>query len=125
MKTIVAVLFALLFNNCWAGWDSWSDDDKKLFVASNIAIAGDWMTTADIARNPTKYKEVGLVAKTLIGEHPSTNSVNLYFLVRTVLNYYITDNLTGDQKTYYLFFTTSSHGIAAIHNYQIGLRIGF
>ena len=125
MRVLIAVLFGLFLNNCYAGWDNWSDDDRKLFIASNIAIVADWGTTLDIARNPTKYTEVGPIARNVIGEHPSVSGVNLYFIARTILNYYTTDRLQDDYRRYYLIFTIVDHGAAAIHNYQIGLRIKF
>ena len=124
-KWFIAVCSTFFLNTCIAGWDDWSDTDKKLFVASNIAIFADWQTTLDIARNPDKYREVGPIAQRVIGEHPSQSSVNYYFLGRFALNYALADYLESDLKSWYLMITTVGHGDAAIHNYMIGLRIKF
>ena len=125
IRVLLAICFACSINTCMAGWDEWSDTDKKLFVASNIAIFGDWQTTRDISRNPNDYREVGLIPKMVIGEHPSASSVDLYFLARFAVNYYLADTITGSNKTLYLTIATVSHGAAAVNNYNIGLRIRF
>ena len=125
MRILLTVLLTLFVNNCWAGWDTWSDDDRKLFIASNIAIAADWGTTLDIARNPTKYREAGPIAKTIIGDHPSVSDVNRYFIVRSLLNYYTADLVGDKDRSLYFMIVIGTHGFAGIHNYQAGLRIRF
>jgi hypothetical protein len=125
LRLLVLALFACTLNTCVAGWDDWSEDDKKLFVASNIAIFGDWQTTRDIARRPDEFREAGPIAKRFMGERPTMRSVDLYFIGRFAINYYLADTLKGSNKTLYLSVTTISHGAATIHNYDMGLRIKF
>ena len=124
-RLIIIACFVFTLNTCKAGWDDWNEEERKLFVASNIALFGDWQTTRDIARRPLEFREAGPIAKRFMGEHPTGTSVDLYFLGRFALNYYLADTLTGSNKSFYLTVTTLSHGAATVHNYNAGLRIKF
>jgi hypothetical protein len=104
-----------------------SEEDQKWFIASNIAIAADWQTTRDLARRTNEgYREIGPIAKQLIGSQPTTNRVDSYFAARFLINYYLACQLENNEfKHLYLVVTTVDHGLAATNNYNLGLRIRF
>jgi hypothetical protein len=125
MRTIIKIIFALLATNVYADWDSWSESDRRWFVASQIAITADWMTTryGVIHRNelnPHLYE-----SNRILGPYPSVGRVNLYHVIMLVGNYYIADALPNDQRGFYLFVRTATHGWAAQHNIQAGWQLRF
>lgn len=128
MKSFILAIVLLLSGSAIAGCAALNEEDRNLFIASNIAIFADWQTTRDMARRPLNegYKEVGPVAKALIGTHPSAQSVDAYIAARFLANYYLACRVENSEfKHLYLIVTTTSHGLAAVNNYNIGLRIRF
>ncbi len=124
MRTIITIIFAVLTTNCYAGWESWSDSDRTLFVASQIAITADWATTRYGVRN--RHNLPGLHETNLIlGPYPSTNRLDLYFVIMLASNYYIADTLKSDDRKLYLTIRTVTHGLAARHNVQLGWQMRF
>jgi hypothetical protein len=124
MRRIIITIFAILTTNCYAGWESWSDTDRKLFVASQIAITADWATTRYGVRNRDNLP--GLRESNIIlGPYPSTDRLDLYFVVMLVSNYYIADIVPDDDRKLYLTVRTVSHGLAARHNVQAGWQLRF
>lgn len=86
MLRLNVVACALLFcTDLYAG--CWSDDrvTQGLIISSNALTLVDWRQTRYIARHPDEYREVGPAAK-VIGEHPTKEAVNRYFLRSMVLN---------------------------------------
>ena len=124
MQKIIITILALLSLNCNAEWANWSDLDKKLFVASQIAIVADWSTTRYGTRH---YNDLPNIRETniIIGSYPSTNKVDLYCIALLVSNYYIADNLSTENRTFYLSVRTLTHGIAARHNVTMGWQMRF
>ena len=127
MIRYLVLLCLMCFSNiCTAGgWDTWDDKTKAMFVASNVAIVADWGTTRDIAKRPNEFKEVGPIARATIGEHPTTQGVDLYMIIRLAANYLIATNIDEEYRFMYLTVTTVEHGLAAYSNMRIGLRINF
>lgn len=103
-----------------------SEENKKLYIASNVMLFADWQTTLDMTRYPQgTYDERGILARALIGAHPSKGAINTYFLTRIGINHLLTCNLSNSNATVYLLLTTLDHGSAAVNNFNIGLRIRF
>jgi hypothetical protein len=126
MRALILVL-ALLCGNASAGCSMLSEEDQKWFVASNVAIFADWQTTRDLARRTNEgYREVGPIAKQLIGSQPTVARVDAFVAARFLINYYLACQVENSEfKHTYLIITTASHGLAAASNYNIGLRIRF
>jgi len=124
MKKIIIIILTLFSLNCNAEWEQWSDFDKKLFVASQIAIIADWSTTRYGTRH---YNDLPNIKETniIVGPYPSTNTVDIYCVVLLVSNYYIADNLGPDNRTFYLSVRTLAHGLAARHNVMMGWQMRF
>ena len=127
MKTLILALALALSTSANAFCSKLSEQDRDLFIASNIAIGADWQTTRDMSRRLNEgYREIGPLAKNIIGSEPTTARVDSYFAVRFLVNYYVVCELDDTRyKNTYLWATTLSHGYAATSNYRIGLRIKF
>ncbi len=124
MRSIITIIFAVLTTNCYAGWESWSDSDRKLFVASQVAITADWATTRYGARRRDDLP--GLHETNLIlGPYPSVSRIDLYFVTMLVSNYYIADMIPAEDRKFYFTIRTLSHGLAARHNVQVGWQMRF
>ena len=125
MRRIITIIFALLTTNCHADMGSWTDTNRQLFVASQLAITADWMTTryGIIHRNelPSYLRE----SNKFLGPYPSVARLNLYSVFLLVSNYYITDYLPPDERNVYLFIRTATHGYAVHTNIQAGWQLRF
>ena len=121
MKIILLSIILLFTSHAYAQWSTWTDDEQRMFVASNIAIVADWATTRDISR---RYDEGYYETNLFIGPYPSRDLVDLYFIGLLVSNYYLAD-YTNKYRFYYLTFRTATHGHAAINNVNIGIRLRF
>lgn len=124
-KILLAVLFGIFSIPSYADYADWSDTDKKLFIASNVAIGLDWATTRDMSKRYNEgFYEKGPILKAIGGSHPSTSTVDKYFIGRLVANYLLADYFK-EYRSVYLIITTADHGVAGIKNTQIGLRASF
>lgn len=118
-------LLALLSLSSHAGYSQWSEEDKKLFIASNVAIVFNWATTRDMSRRYNEgFHETSVFLRAIGGEQPKTSTVDLYFIARLTANYLLTDYLTEYKKPY-LIMTTITHTSGGIHNIGIGLKVNF
>ena len=121
MKIILLSIILLFTSHSHAQWATWTDDEQRMFVASNIAIVADWATT----RNMTSRWNEGYYEKNnILGPYPSRDRVDLYFIGVLAANYYVADYF-GKYKIYYFAYRTTEHGYAAISNHNIGLRLRF
>lgn len=121
MKRIILSILLVFSSQVFAQWDTWSENDKKMFVASSIAITADWLTTRDMSQ---RYNEGYWETNPILGRYPSTSRVDLYFIGMLVSNYYLAD-WAGRHRTFYLGVRTVTHGSAAVNNINIGLRLSF
>ena len=121
---VILVSIILLFTShahAHAQWETWTDDEQRMFVASNIAIVADWATTRDISQ---RYHEGYYEKNIILGLYPSRDRVDLYFIGLLVGNYYLVD-YSDKYRFYYLTFRTAVHGHAAVNNVTLGLRLRF
>lgn len=121
MKNIVLSIILLVSSSAFAQWATWTQDEQKMFVASNIAIVADWITT----RNMTSRWGEGFYEKNpILGPYPSRDRVDIYMIGMLVSNYYLTD-WAGKYRIYYSVARTAVHGSSAVNNYRVGLRLHF
>ena len=124
MKKLLTTFILLFSSYSWGDWNNWSDTDKKMFIASNVAIAADWLTTRNFAGHkelhPGTYE-----TNPIIGKYPSQERVDLYFIGIVVSNYYIADWLPKELRGFYLGVRTGAHGTAAISNMNLGWKMEF
>ena len=124
-KKLVFAILVFTSVTCRADWDSWSDINKKLFIASETAILADWATTRSAAQN---WDACGCrELNPLLGPNPSVNRVDIVELGMAVATYFIADHLPEEHRNWYLGLITVLHGAAAANNYALGVRfnLGF
>lgn len=102
--------------------DRWSTEDKVLFAVSTTALAGDWLTTRDMSN---RYDEGYYENNVILGKHPSTDKVDLYFVSCAVLNYVITDHLPTKYRRVWLMVNSAVSLAAVNNNLRIGLRFKY
>lgn len=121
MKQLLLILLLLpSFVN--AGWQDWTNEQQKWFIAANVVTLADWATTRDMAR---RYHEGYKELNPILGKHPNITQVDRYFATGMVLNYFLVDWLQGNNRTFYLKVYTMSEGFVAARNLNIGLELKF
>jgi hypothetical protein len=121
MKTFI-ILISCLIPNISLAADPWSRQDIALegtFIFLHIV---DWGQTRDISKNPDKYYE-GI--NPFLGEHPSTERVDLWFVTTTLAHIVITNYLPSKYRPYFQGVTIGITGAAVIRNFSIGLSVNF
>lgn len=98
-------------------------------IAYQTVHAVDVAQTVEIARNPARFKEVGMGTDALLGEHPSEAGAIEWGVANSILHFAIDDYLyRSNHPKLALFFESASIAIVAdtVHNnYKIGLGYGF
>ncbi len=122
MRYIILSILLLLSFNVNAGWEDWTLDQKRWYVASNVLLVADWSTTRDMTR---RYDEGYRELNPLLGSRPSTNKLDLYFVTVLIGHYFMTDYLQGRNREIYLYTVTGVEGAAVANNLNIGLRLRF
>ena len=115
-QLILIVLVAGLF----AGW---TPTQKAMWGTYTLAWAIDLGQTRYIAKNPDIYHED--ISQFAIGKHPSTGTVNNYFIAQYLLNYFIVNNLSGGWRTAYMSFSIVEHSLCIKNNKAIGIKIDY
>jgi hypothetical protein len=124
MKNILfALLFLSSFNAC--AFDEWSDADVKREAVYLAFHAMDWAQTRNIARNPDKYEESGIVARQVIGAHPSIAQVDAYIIGSAIAQYAIAQALPTEYRTIFQYVTIGDAANSVVGNFRIGLKIQF
>lgn len=89
-------------------------ENDTLFILSNVLIVTDWVTTHELVIHQD-YHERNII----LGKHPSTSSVNTYFVGAIVTNYLLYRFLPKDfAKTYLsivIIIETASVGVNTSH----------
>lgn len=112
-----------------ADWNQWPESTKTLFVASQVAITADWITTRNGLKD--EYFKCNCFYETnpLLGPSPSVEVIDLFFVGSLVINYLIVDYIsTPFRRDLYLSLRTIFHARAAINNQKIlsaAVRVSF
>jgi hypothetical protein len=124
MRNFLVSVLLLTSLNCNAEWNNWSDTDKTMFVVSQVAMTMDWATTRYGSRH---YNELPHLHETnvFLGNRPSTDKVDLYFIGLLVSNYYIADYIHPSMRGFYLGVRTATHYNAAKNNVSLGWQMKF
>lgn len=118
---ILAVVFSLfLSTNAYAA-DEWDKYDKYLLGAAVTTTILDWGQTRDIAKNPNKWSE----ANPILGNHPTTGEVDLYFVGALIAEVGVAHILPSKYRKGFLVGVTLVETICIIHNHGAGIRINF
>lgn len=99
----------------------WSKQDIACEVTWQLLHGIDWLQTRKIARNPDKYHEVN----PLLGRHPSTEKVDMYFAAGAIAHVVITDHIPPKHRWFWHMISISISGLLVNQNFNIGLGIEF
>jgi len=122
MKFLTLCFVLILSIDSQAAWQDWSLDQKKTYVASNVLLIADWSTTRDMTR---RYHEGYFERNPILGKHPSSDKLDLYFVSLLIGHYFMTDYLQGRDREIYLYTVTAVEAAAVANNLHIGLRLRF
>jgi hypothetical protein len=121
MKKILAIVLLLISLNIQAQSREWTQDEKLWGATAGILLAADWSTTRNMTH---RYNEGYYERNPLLPQQPSTNVVNLYFLVVTPVVFLAADYF-GDYRKEILQATSLLELIMVGNNLRIGLKFQF
>lgn len=131
MKKIIFAL-CLLFSSSSYAFD-------KLEATYLALHAIDWAQTREIRpgnrkcdysyRTETFYNCTGSIeyreTNPILGNHPTSAQVNLYFAATAIAHVLIADALPSDYRKAFQYVTIGIESAVVVRNYQIGIRVGF
>ena len=124
MKTIILVSICLFLVVIPAHADSFMDDwdqlDRLLLATYTTTWFIDWGQTREIAVNDMYYE-----TNAFLGEHPSKDTVDIYFIGMYFMNLFIADNLGSDLRKAYLLLWTTVHYECVENNRKLGISMNF
>jgi hypothetical protein len=121
MKTIIFSILLLLSLGAHAETRPWTTEEKTWGAVAGTLLLADWSTTQNMSR---RYNEGYYERNPLLGRHPSSNTINLYFLIATPLIFLAADQVPEYRKTI-LQATSALELIAVGNNLRIGLHFQF
>ena len=119
MKNIIAVIVLLLSSSAHADWSKADTNRQIAFTAVTVL---DWSQTRYISKHPDVFYED---FNKYLGEHPTTNKVNNYFLSAMLINYYIAYALPDKYRKYWQYASISVETHFVRNNYQLGIGFDF
>lgn len=99
----------------------WDTTDKVLGAAATTALVVDWGQTRYIAKNPQSFED----RNKLLGKHPSTGQVDLYFASSILGTLLIADWLSPTNRKWFLGTITAVELVVTSRNQQIGIKLSF
>jgi hypothetical protein len=121
MKKLVALVLLLASSLALADNRTWSGEEKAWLGTAAAFTITDWATTRDLSR---RYREGYYENNPILGKHPSTGRVDLYFVTAGLVGYAIADNLDQNRKPFLQMWTAV--GIFYTNrNLGIGLKMKF
>jgi hypothetical protein len=116
---IKLLLSVLLLYGCANG--GWSREDTYR-QAEVVVLSGiDWAQTRKIAQNPDKWHEHNPV----LGSHPSTEKVDIYFPLSIATNTAIAMALPPEYRKWFQYVSIGVEAGVVASNFSIGLGVGF
>lgn len=119
--------FAILLLLCFPSFslqaaNPWTKTDSIFQYVAESTILADWGQTRYIASHPTIFHEE---QNHYLGKHPSTATVNRYFIGCLCLDPAIAYVLPQPYRRLFQAGTISIEAQAVAHNYHIGIRFSF
>lgn len=101
------------------------EDDRReiisLKVAGNLLLIADWKQTRFIARHPDEFYE----KNPILGRHPSTKRVDLYF-IGAIAAFNVADYLLGPRLSNGMWIgVIAVEGVTVHRNAGLGIKIKF
>ena len=122
MRRLLLLILLLAPLNCQADGEPWSDTSKFWAASSAVALANDWATTRDMTQ---RYGEGYWERNPILGQTPSTQRVDLHFLVCIPAIYLVADYLSDEDRVKWLKTVTLVEAVVSTNNLRIGLRWRF
>ena len=111
----------LLLVSCPVMADEWTTSDTYR-EATYIAIDSmDWAQTREIAHDPKKYRE----QNGFLGDHPSVQRVDAYFVSAALVHYAIARMLPSDYRAGFQYVTIGIELGWVQHNAHMGIGMMF
>ena len=114
-------MLALFSTTTLADNRAWTGEEKAWLGTAAAVTVADWATTRDLSR---RYNEGYYENNPILGKHPSTGRVDLYFVSAGLLGYAIADNLDENRKLF-LQAWTAVEIFYTNRNLGIGLKMKF
>lgn len=121
MKKLVAIALLLASSLALADNRAWTTEEKAWLGTAAAFTVADWATTRDLSR---RYNEGYYENNPILGKHPSTGRVDLYFVSAGLVGYVIADNLE-QHRTTFLQAWTAVEIFYTNRNLNIGLKMKF
>jgi len=121
MKKIVGTILLVLSLNTHADSREWTTEEKLWGATTGVLLAADWATTRNMTH---RYNEGYYERNPLLPRHPSTTTVDLYFLAITPMVFLAADYFS-DYRKEILQATSLIELIAVGNNLRIGLKFQF
>jgi len=118
-KTIIMLLFLLTPISSNADWSKADTNRQIAFTAVTVL---DWSQTRYISKHPDEFHED---FNKYLGEHPTTNKVNNYFLSAILINYGIAYALPDKYRKYWQYASITVEAHFVRKNYQLGIGFDF
>ena len=116
---IKLIIVCLFLSGCANG--GWSTEDSYRQVGV-VALSGvDWMQTRKIAKNPDEYHE----NNPILGEHPSTEKVDVYFAASIAAHTAVAMALPPEYRKWFQYISIGVQAGVVASNFSIGLGVGF
>ena len=119
MLKISFAAFFLLISSAHA--DEWSTSDTGREAVYLVLLGIDWAQTRHIVSNPDKFYEFNPI----IGRHPHTDRVDIYFAGSVLLNIVIADALPSKYREVFQYVNIGWQGAFVLHNFSIGISARF
>ena len=121
-KLILCIfVFLLMFGIKTAEAREWTDEEKIWGTVAGTMLLGDWTTT----RYGSRHWHEGYYEKNFIlGKHPHTDKVDLYFLF-VIPALYLTADYFSDYRKIILMSLSATELIMINNNLSIGLKLKF
>jgi hypothetical protein len=121
MKLLVGTVLILLSLSLHAESREWTSEEKLWGVTAGALLLGDWATTHNMTH---RYNENYHENNPLLGQRPTANRVNLYFLTVAPVVFLAADYFR-DYRKEILQATSAVELIIIGNNLRIGLHFQF
>ena len=96
--------------------------EQKVMQGTYLGVhAIDWSQTRYIAKHPDEHSELNPI----LGSHPSTDEVDVYFLSTALLHTGITKSLPDKYRKYWQMFTIGVEVGVVERNMRLGIKVDF
>lgn len=121
MKKLLVIVLLVLSANTYADSREWTTEEKLWGATAGALLAADWATTRNMTH---RYNEAYYERNPLLGQRPTANHVNLYFLSVTPAMFLAADYFDAYRKEI-LQATSVLELIIVGNNLRIGLHFQF